>query len=182
VDALKKAQRVRGRTLQLWTVTQGDAAFIHEIRSDPVLSRHLSTRSLNVAQQIKWIEAYERSISGAYFTIRSGGTAVGTVRMYDETGEQFTWGAWIMLGDLPAPAPIEVTLMVYEYARVCGFREAVIDVRQANTTVWRFHEWFGAQLIRQDSRDRFYRVNDTLMQRRLAELRRFLPGGIDVDW
>jgi len=182
VAALKRAKRLRGRTLELWAVTQEDAAFIHEIRSDPVLSRHLSTTSLDVAQQIKWIEAYEKSMSGAYFTIRSGGTAVGTLRIYDEAGEQFRWGSWIMAGDLPATAPIEAMLMVYEYARLCGFREALVDVRQANSTVWRFHEWFGAQLVRQDSQDRFYRVNDQLMQHRLAELRRFLPRGIDVDW
>ncbi|RMH44058.1 MAG: N-acetyltransferase, partial [Alphaproteobacteria bacterium] len=91
-------ERVEGFRLALRLVRPADAAFIHGLRTDPDIARHLSPVTGTVEDQRRWIEEYKtREAAGteAYYIIerRDTGRPCGTVRLYDIDGTTFTWGS-----------------------------------------------------------------------------------------
>ena len=71
--------------------------------------------------------------------------------------------------------------MVYAYALDhLGFEQAHFDVGAANEKVWRFHERFGAQRMREIGDDFFYELSMESIQSSAERYKRFLPRGITV--
>lgn len=69
--------------------------------------------------------------------------------------------------------------MAYACVLDClGFMQAHFDVRVANEKVWRFHERFGAQRIRETADDFFYELRMESIQSSAERYKRFLPRGI----
>jgi len=95
----------------------------------------------------------------AYFIIEVAGEAQGSLRLYDYLPERdsFCWGSWIIRPGAPAATAYQSAIMAYDLTfGALGFTRAHFDVRQANMSVWKFHEKMGAKLVREDSLDRFY--------------------------
>ena len=150
-----------GPRLRLRPVTPQDAAFIHALRTDPAYNAHLSPVTGTIADQRAWIESYKtREAAGheIYYIIeRLDGTPCGTVRLYDITGDRFTWGSWILNADKPPKAALE---------------SADIDVRRANARAIAFYRRLGMTETGQDaenlyftlSRDDFGRNRDDFMK------------------
>jgi hypothetical protein len=95
----------------------------------------------------------------AYFIIEVAGEAQGSLRLYDYLPERdsFCWGSWIIRPGAPAVTAYQSAIIAYDLAfGALGFTSAHFDVRQANLSVWKFHEKMGAKLVREDSSDRFY--------------------------
>lgn len=139
-----------------------DAAFLLSLRLDPSRNKNLSATSNDIAAQIGWMEKYvERHNKGeeAYFVISVDGKDAGTLRIYDyqHLNDSFCWGSWIIAPGAPPAVAYQSVVLVYDLAfGALKFAKSHFDVRQANTSVWRFHEKMGARLVRQDSLDRFY--------------------------
>ena len=180
--AIRKARLVTGKTLSFRDVSADDAAFVINLRIDEKKSRHLSKVSPDVSTQRAWLERYRLDASQAYFIIEHKATPIGTVRLYDQQGESFCWGSWILIDACPSTAALESALMVYAYAQdFLKFESAHFDVRIANERVWRFHERFGAIRIGENGLDYFYRLSGELIRAARLRYARFLPDGVSVD-
>lgn len=177
-----KPQRITGHKLVFRDAVPADAAFILSLRTDPSKSRHLSTTSNDVAKQEAWLENYSKDDSQVYFIMEDGqGEAVGTVRLYDQQGESFCWGSWIIKADTPGNYAIESALMVYRYALSLGFTRAHFEVRKDNVSVWRFHERFGAVKTGETEHEFLYALSGDAIAASLEKYARYLPQGIQVS-
>lgn len=155
---IRKAKCVRGRRIVLRNAKVEDSAYILGLRTDDKLAQHLSRVDASLDQQEAYMRRYENGDGQAYFVICDlDGKSWGTVRIYDQIDDSFCWGSWIVQTGAPAAAAIETVLLVYFYAfDVLQFSNSHFDVRQDNESVWRFHERFGARLVRQTDLDRYY--------------------------
>ena len=178
-----KVRKIIGRSLVFRDANVSDASFILSLRMDSSLNQFLSKTSPELSDQEKFLENYERKISGeAYFVIEKEGQPVGTVRLYDPQGDSFCWGSWIVKeGESPAVA-IESLLMVYAFGcDFLGFNWAHFDVRRENRSVWRFHESFGAKRTSENTLDIFYAIDRNSIDRARRKYKNFLPEGIKID-
>ena len=180
---ITKAKRVVGKNLYLRDISEDDAQFVFDLRTDPVKSRHLSATSGRVEDQVNWIRSYKDKKDQAYFIVcDKENNKLGCIRMYDPIGNSYCWGSWLMLDGLGPLVAIESALLVYSYGVSLGFTEARIDVRQRNESVWKFHEKFaGAELIKEDDLDRFYVVKAEKISRMLAKYGEFLTSPLVVE-
>jgi len=92
----------------------------------------------------------------AYFVIEVAGEAQGSLRLYDYLPERDSF-CWIIRPGAPAATAYQSTILAYDLAfGSLRFARSHFDVRQANLSVWKFHEKMGARLVREDDLDRFY--------------------------
>jgi RimJ/RimL family protein N-acetyltransferase len=154
--------KLQGAQTILKLATEADSEFLLSLRIDPARNQNISTTSTALPDQVNWMRAYERRRAAgaeAYFLIVNAGIAVGSLRLYDYKPERdsFCWGSWIIrMGTAPEVA-YQSTLLVYDLGfGPLRFARAHFDVRQANPSVWKFHEKMGARLIREDVLDRYY--------------------------
>jgi RimJ/RimL family protein N-acetyltransferase len=142
--------------------TVDDSEFLLGLRLDPSRNQNISATSGELKSQILWMESYlKRYNQGgeAYFIIEVNGQPQGTLRLYDYLPEQdsFCWGSWIIRPGAPALTAYQSAILVYDLAfGSLKFTRAHFDVRQANISVWKFHEKMGAKVVREDTQDRFY--------------------------
>jgi hypothetical protein len=183
MTVIAKAKRLCGKNLFLRDITEGDAAFVFYLRTDPLKRKHISTTPDRLEDQIGWIQRYKEKNDQAYFIIcDKDNNRLGCVRMYDPIRDSYCWGSWLMINGLDPFVAIESSLLVYAYGDFLGFSEARIDVRQGNEDVWKFHERFaGAELIDQNDLDRFYVVKREKICRILTKYRHLLTYPLVVD-
>ncbi|MFV9644283.1 MAG: GNAT family N-acetyltransferase [Desulfobacterales bacterium] len=174
---LRKAKRLTGKTLVFRDANTVDAAFILALRTDNRKSKHLSSTSPELYQQIAWLQAYAGRSDQVYFVIENKmGEPLGTVRLYDPQDTSFCWGSWILKDGAPQTAAIESALMVYAYAiDYLGFRQAHFDVRKGNESVWRFHERFGAERTGETEQNYLYRIGQEKIGVARQRYKKFLP-------
>lgn len=85
-------------------VKDSDAPFIVSLRTDPVLSRFISSTDASVESQISWIRCYkerERLGEEYYFIFYYEDSPVGVCRLYDIADNHFTFGSWVFKGGIP---------------------------------------------------------------------------------
>jgi RimJ/RimL family protein N-acetyltransferase len=132
---------------RLRPVTLDDAAFIAELRSDPVLNRHLHEISPRVEDQVAWLERYFARLDEYYFIVEDVDSAErhGTIGIYDVEREAASaeWGRWILRHG--SMAALESAWLVYE----AGFSKLGLEVLSSRTLVENprvvsFHDSFGA--------------------------------------
>ncbi|MEN9814554.1 MAG: hypothetical protein RLZZ412_536, partial [Verrucomicrobiota bacterium] len=71
--------------------------------------------------------------------------------------DAYCWGSWIIRPGAPAATSLRSLILAYDLAfGPLGFAKARFNVRQANVSVWKFHEKTGAQVVRSDALDRLY--------------------------
>lgn len=180
---LRKAARVVGKTLSFRDALLDDAAFIQSLRTDAEKSRYLSAVSGELAEQQAWLKRYAQTDDQAYFIIEYQDAQIGTVRIYDQQGESFCWGSWILHSSRPSHAAMESALMVYAYAvDHLGFTEAHFDVRKGNERVWQFHERFGATRVAENEIDYFYKLGLKAIDVSRNRYKRFLEGSVEVEF
>ncbi len=183
VGAIKRwLHAISGCETRLRLVQPEDAEFILHLRTDPVRGANLSATPNSAAIQRAWLAKYEIRFSAgkeAYFIVENKGAACGTVRLYDYRPEHdsFSWGSWIVEAGTSPSVAIRAALLIYDLAfGPLGFSSAHFDVRQANCSVWRFHEKMGASLLSGNEQDRFYAYTVNEYLRRRAELERHTQG------
>ncbi|ABQ27355.1 GNAT family N-acetyltransferase [Geotalea uraniireducens] len=106
---------VEGFAFRLRLITDEDAAFVIELRTNPALNSYLHAGSNRIEDQLAWLNLYYARTNDYYFVLerRDNGAAEGVVSIYDidpqaKTGE---WGRWILKeGSLAA---IECAWLIY---------------------------------------------------------------------
>jgi methionyl-tRNA formyltransferase len=167
---------------RLRLVRPDDAAYILRLRTDPAKGKNLSATENSLEFQLAWLRGYQsRHAAGreAYFIVEHAGKACGTIRLYDYRPAEgsFCWGSWIIESGMPAVVAIRSALLIYDLAfGPLGFVRSHFSVRQANTSVWRFHERMGAALSGEDDLDRSYLYSAEDYQRKRCELEKHTQG------
>ncbi len=155
----RKGTTVVGTRLTFREATAADAAFVLQLRINPVLNEFLSSTANDLDAQAAWIKSAAEDPSQLYYIISAGNEPVGTVRLYDQRGESFCWGSWILSADAPKSGAIESTMMVYSLGLALGFTAAHFDVRRGNEKVWQYHERLGAKRIDENGLDFVYSID-----------------------
>lgn len=181
---LKKARRIEGKNIFLRDVTEDDAAFIFNLRSDPVKRQFISAGAQTVEDQAQWLRGYAGRTDQAYFIIcDKNGERLGCLRMYDADERSYCWGSWLMVSGLSPLVSMESVLLLYAYGKLLGFTDVRVDARKDNTYVWRFHEKFSAAvLVEETDLDRFYEVKGEVIDALLAKYAHLVPQPLDVTY
>jgi len=179
-----KASCLSGQTLNLRNALVHDAEFILSLRSNEKKSKYLSKIANELSQQVSWLKRYETLTDQAYFIIEDKyGCSLGTVRIYDQVGDSFCWGSWIVKEGVATGVAIESALVVYSYAlNHLGFKAAHFDVHKGNESVWRFHENFGAIRVAESETDIHYKISEGAILGSLAHYRKFLKSDLLVEY
>ncbi len=118
---------IEGPGLRLRPITDTDAAFVLQLRSDPALSRYLHPVSGRLEDQLDWFAAYDQRQGDYYFVVerRDTGAAEGVVAIYDvvrgPSHSEAEWGRWILRpGSLAA---VESAWLAYR----CAFELLDLD-------------------------------------------------------
>jgi RimJ/RimL family protein N-acetyltransferase len=155
------AERLAERT-RLRLATEADAAFLLGLRLDGSRNQNISATSSDLSAQVGWMRDYAgRHATGreAYFVIETDGVPQGSLRLYDyhPADDAYYWGSWIIRPGAPAAAAFRSLILAYDLAfGPLGFAKARFNVRQANVSVWKFHEKTGARMVHSDASDRLY--------------------------
>ena len=153
--------QIDGVQLSLRLVQPEDAPYTHALRTDPTYNGHLSTVTGTVEDQRSWIEAYKtREAAGSeyYFVIeRKDEVRCGVVRLYDITGDQFTWGSWILDHNKPRKAALESAVLSFGVGfDTIGLDMANVDVRVGNTHAEAFYRRLGMTEVRRTEQEIFF--------------------------
>ena len=180
---LVRPKAVIGPQLTFRDATPADGAFILSLRLDPNKNKHLSPTSPDKDAQRRWLEAYAANSSEIYFIVEANGVPVGTVRLYDQRGNSFCWGSWILSDNAPRFSAVESTLMIYHFGMMeLGFAGSHFDVRKANTKVWQYHERFGAERVGETDLDYRYTISKAAVLKAFDRYADRLPQPISVIW
>lgn len=183
VNLIIKPKYVSGKNIFLRNANKSDAEFILKLRTDPIKGKFLSHTSSDLDQQIRWLENYEADNSQIYFIIEDKNSErFGTVRIYDQIGDSFCWGSWILNDNRPSGFAIESVLVLYSFAFKLGFKKSHFDVRKENSSVWEFHERFGATRTKEDDLNYYYEITSNKINESLDKYRKHLPEGIIIKW
>lgn len=178
---ITQAKSITGRSITLRNVAPSDADFIVKIRTNEKKGRFISATSSDISRQKQWLEDYLISKGQAYFLITDlDNNPLGTVRMYDQQGDSFCWGSWVVAEDAPSCCAIESALLVYTYALELGFERAHFDVRKGNLSVIKFHERFGAECTGETEEDFLYTITKERILSTLEKYKKYLPEKVEI--
>ncbi len=179
---ITQAKCIIGKNIRLRNVAPSDAEFIVRIRTNEKKGRFISTTSSDVSKQRKWLEDYLTSKGQAYFLITDlENKPLGTVRMYDQQGDSFCWGSWVVAEEAPSHTAIESALLLYTYALALGFKRAHFDVRKGNLSVIKFHERFGAVRTGETEDDFLYTISKDKILSTLDKYKKYLPEEVEIS-
>jgi RimJ/RimL family protein N-acetyltransferase len=163
-----------------------DAAFILELRCDPLLNRFIGDTANDVQLQKDWLKGYLQRGDDYYFCmeLEKTGQRVGAVAIYNIQEDKSTaeWGRWIIAAGVlaaPASAYLIYTVAFEDLKLPQVYCRTVAD----NTRVVSFHDSMGAErygiakngvVIRGESKDHvLHRVDQKLWKTispRLADI------------
>jgi len=137
---------MEGYAFRLRPITDNDAAFVVELRSNPELNRYLHASSNRVEDQVTWLARYYECENAYYFVIerRSNGMPEGAIGLYDidiasGSGE---WGRWILRPN--SLAAVESAYLLYRTAfERLGLSSVYCRTVSDNHKVVSFHDSCG---------------------------------------
>jgi RimJ/RimL family protein N-acetyltransferase len=174
-----KSRTVVGKSVVLRAATPEDAQFVFEMRSNSEATIFLNRVQGTVGDQETWLRESYADPYQIYFVICSTtGERVGLVRLYDQRGDSFCWGSWLISPTAPSTTAIESALLVYRYALdVVGFQRSHFDVRTGNSRVIAFHKRFGAVEVGRDDQNVFFEIDAPVIRRSIRKFHKYLPQG-----
>lgn len=165
-----------GNNIVLRTVKIADAHFILNLRLDSTLSKHISRTDNDVKKQIDWIEQYKlREKQGLeyYFIVvdRKRAIDIGTIRLHDFSGDQFTSGSYILKREAPYHLFIETYQICLDYGfEKLGFENCFFAIRKNNQKYINFNLMFGSQKCGQDEKTLFFRLSRDMFKAKRAKM------------
>lgn len=176
-----KPVKVIGKNVVFRNAVTADAEFILQLRTDPVKGKYLSATTADLDMQVAWLEKYASDNSQIYFIIEDrNGERFGTIRLYDVRGDSFCWGSWILRDGRPSGFAMESALLVYQVALSLGFKNSHFDVRKENTSVWQFHERFGAVRTGEQGEDYIYTISHEAIQNSFEKYKKHINDEIEI--
>ena len=163
-QAFDESTRLIGKNVELRLVREDDGAFVHRLRTDRDLSRHLSPVTGTIADQTLWIKHYkvrEGRSEEFYFVVETKGhIPCGLVRLYDIAPPVFTWGSIVLGENKPRKAALETAVLSLGFGfSAIGCALAKLDVRRENARAIAFYRRFGMQQTGDNRRDLFFEMS-----------------------
>lgn len=158
---------IEGKYVNLREAEIEDAAFILSLRCNEKKSRFLNKTENDLEKQTAYLKRYKTLDNEWYFIIENKKhDPLGTCRMYNVCGTQYTGGSWLMKdGSLPEET-LEGAILARQMAfEELGFEKDCFDVRKANKKVVRFHKLWGSKIVSENEIDYFFEMTrDIFMQ------------------
>lgn len=158
---------IEGKYVNLREAEIEDAAFILFLRCNEKKSRFLNKTENDLEKQTAYLKRYKTLDNEWYFIIENKKhDPLGTCRMYNVCGTQYTGGSWLMKdGSLPEET-LEGAILARRMAfEELGFEKDCFDVRKANKKVVRFHKLWGSKIVSENEIDYFFEMTrDIFMQ------------------
>lgn len=144
--------------IYLHLVEESDAEFILSLRTNPKLNTYISITSLDINDQIKWIQRYKnRETQGIeYYYIAKDlyGNKHGTIRLYDIDKNSFELGSWIFMPNSPLGMAVKTHIIGLETGyEILKANYCRITVRKKNLRVLRYLEDFKPEIVGEDDLD-----------------------------
>jgi len=138
---------LEGYAFRLRPITDGDAALVVELRSNPALNRYLHPSSNRVEDQLAWLASYYRRERDYYFVVerRTNRAPEGFISIYEIDASSLSgyWGRWVLKpGSLAA---VESTWLIFRtafelLALNCAYSRTVAE----NQAVVSFHDSYSS--------------------------------------
>lgn len=178
---LVKPTKVIGKNVVFRNANKDDAEFILHLRTDPLKGKYLSPTNTDLDVQSVWLKRYESDNSQIYFIIENrAGEPYGTIRIYDVQGDSFCWGSWILKDGRPSGFAVESAVLIYQFAISLGFKKSHFDVRKENTSVWQFHERFGALRVGERDEDYIYEISHDAIKNSFEKYKKYVNDAIVI--
>lgn len=150
--------------ITLRTVTEQDAQFILDLRTDPDLNEFISSTSNDINQQIDWIRKYkEREINNQelyFITLDNNGNKCGTTRLYNFRNNKFELGSWIFLKEAPFGVSIKADILSKEIAfEELKFDTCTFEVRKKNLSVIKYHKMYQPAIIGECEKNWYFELS-----------------------
>jgi len=173
---IDKNVHIIGKSIILRSRTKDDANFVFEMRTNERKNTFLHKIQGNVEDQRIWLESSYADPYQIYFVICTlNGDPVGLVRLYDQKGDSFCWGSWLIIEGARASTAIESALLLYKYAlNDLGFKKSHFDVRIGNEKVISFHKKFGAIETGRNEQDIFFQISEEKIRKSILKYNKFL--------
>lgn len=149
--------QLKGKTVHLRLAKLNDAEFIHSLRINERLNKHISKVNGTSKDQEEWLKKYkERERIGCeyYFIIvrNDNDRPIGTIRIYGLTDDnRFCWGSWVLNSEKTVTSALESAYLLYKFAfEEKKFKSAYFQVDKKNTQVISFHKKTGAIFVDSD--------------------------------
>lgn len=179
--AFIKPFKVAGKNVVFRDAAEADAEFILQLRTDPSKGKYLSATNADIDLQRAWLKKYGSDDSQVYFIIEDrNGERYGTIRLYDVKGDSFCWGSWILRDGRPSGFAMESAILVYQFALSLGFKKSHFDVRKENTSVWQFHERFGALRIAEQGEDYIYNISNEEIKKSFEKYNKYMNPEMEI--
>lgn len=153
-------EKLQGRYVNLREVRVEDAEFILSLRTDEKKSKYLHKTDNDLAKQIRYIERYKSLNNEYYFIIENKELLpLGTLRISNIKGTDFTAGSWLMIDNATSEESIEGEYLLKRYAfEVLNLEKNYFDVRKGNKRVLNFHKMYGASVINEDDENYYFEL------------------------
>ncbi len=169
---------IEGKNINLRNVEVDDSEFILTLRTNSIKNKYISQTEPDLEKQRDYIRQYlSKKNEEYYFLIENkSNIQLGTIRIYDITNDSFCWGSWLIKQEAPITTAIESALLIYEYGFYqLKFNNSHFDVRVANSSVVKFHQNMGAQIISTDALNHYFIYTKEKYETIKPKYRRFLP-------
>ena len=163
-------------------VEESDAAFILSLRTNKVLSRHLSVTENNLQRQIAWIRDYKEREKDKkeYYVLYESPThePLGLVRIYGITTNSYVSGSWLIKPGCDELIGLKSDLFAgYLANEILKLGVCFFDVRKGNKKVLRYHKMF-SEIIGEDEQNFYFSIDKKGYERKLAFLTSILQTDI----
>lgn len=155
-----------------------DAEYVLKLRTNDSYSKYISKVSDDIYIQRNYIKNYikenQSNRNSFYFIIENeqSGMRCGTVRIYNFDRSVFEWGSWILDENKPRYAAMETAIMIYEFAfKVLCFEKSEFEVNKENDKVVSYHLKSGANIIREDNINFYFRIEKEIALKFANDLR-----------
>lgn len=119
--------KLKGKYVNLRSVTEDDAEFILKIRNNPQISKYLPPLNVSVEQQRQWISKQRIDQSSYYFILETPEcTPIGTLSLYDIIDNHGEGGRSCSIGE--PFANIEASVLLNDFA--------FNNLKLSYTTIW----------------------------------------------
>lgn len=144
-------------------VTEYDAQFIVDIRTDDSLSKYIHATDNNLLKQIDWIRSYkQREARGAeyYFIFFVGDTPYGVERIYNIKDDSYDHGSLVFRKESPFGASIKADIITREIGfGLLGKNTNLFDVSKGNNGVISYHLRYKPIVVGEDEESFHYSLS-----------------------
>lgn len=155
-----KAKFIKSKNLTFETVSLCDVDFIHFCRMQEKNKDYL-IRPKSIIDHIKFLKNEIEDDTSEYYLIKENisGKKIGLVRIsnIDKINKLFSWGSWSFIDGVNKSYAIESAFIIYSYFfNLYKFEKCLFKVKKDNTSVNRFHLFYGSEILSSDDDFNYY--------------------------